>query len=138
MIKILVTILCFGVFSLSANAVNWIDLGKSSDKQLQIFIDSDSIRPYKINSYSRDEYVSAFTQNTYINNNPIRKKGVYYTKFLTIADCNNRSTGYAAYIEYGFKDEVISSHQSRNFTASDLSIAFPETFAESLLEFMCY
>ena len=68
MIKTLTAFLCFGIISVSASAANWVDLGKSNDKQLQTFIDSDSIKPYKINSYSRDTYVSAFVQNTYINN----------------------------------------------------------------------
>lgn len=138
MIKLLSAIICTGFFSVSVNAANWIDIGKSIGNKTQMFIDADSIKPYKINSYSRDEYVSAFVQHTYINNHPNRKAGKYYTKILTIADCNKRSTGSVAFIEYGFKDEVISSYQDKNFTASDLNIVFPDTMGESILEIMCY
>lgn len=138
MIKTLVTILCFGVFSLSASASNWVDLGKSADKQLQTFLDYDSIKPYKINSYSSDDYVSAFVQYTYINNHELRKKGLYYSKTLMVADCNKRSLGSVASIDYGFKDQVINSTQNKYFNASSLNIVFPETVAEGILEYMCY
>lgn len=138
MIRILSAIICTGFFSVSVNAANWIDLGKSIDKNLQIFIDVDSIKPYKINSYSRDEYVSAFVQHTYINNHPYRKTGKYYSKILTVADCNNRSTGNVALIEYGFKDEVLNSYQDKRFTTSNMNIIFPDTMGESVLEMMCY
>lgn len=138
MMKALTTILCFGVFSLSASAANWVDLGKSTDKQLQTFLDSDSIKPYKINSYSRDDYVSAFVQYTYINNNELRKKGQYYSKVLMVADCNKRALGSAASINYGFKDEVVGSYQDKLFSASSLNIVFPETVAEGILDYMCY
>lgn len=138
MVKILITVLLGGVFSLSANAANWVDLGKSEDKKLQTFIDSDSLKPYKINSYSRDTYVSAFVQNTYINNHELRKKGQYYSKVLTVADCNKRALGGVANITYGFKDEVISSYQDKYFTESKLNIVFPETVGETILEYMCY
>jgi len=138
MVKILITVLLGGVFSLSANAANWVDLGKSEDKKLQTFIDSDSLKPYKINSYSRDTYVSAFVQTTYINNHELRKKGQYYSKVLTVADCNKRALGNVASITYGFKDEVISSYQDKYFTESKLNIVFPETVGETILEYMCY
>lgn len=138
MIKTLTAFLCFGIISVSASAVNWVDLGKSNDKQFQTFIDSDSIKPYKINSYSRDTYVSAFVQSTYINNHELRKKGQYYSKVLTVADCNKRALGSVANIMYGFKDEVISSYQDKYFTDSKLNIVFPETVGETILEYMCY
>ena len=138
MVKILITVLLGGVFSLSANAANWVDLGKSEDKKLQTFIDSDSLKPYKINSYSRDTYVSAFVQTTYINNHELRKKGQYYSKVLTVADCNKRALGSVANITYGFKDEVISSYQDKYFTTSKFNIVFPETVGETILEYMCY
>ena len=138
MIKVLTSIFLGGILSVSANAANWVDLGKSDDKNIQTFIDSDSIKPYKINSYSRDSYVSAFVQSTYINNNELRKKGQYYTKILMVADCNKRTIGNAAYINYGFKNEVIYSYQDRYFTESKLNIVFPETVGEGILEYMCY
>ena len=138
MIKMLTAYLCFGIISVSANAANWVDLGKSNDKKLQTFIDYDSIKPYKINSYSRDSYVSAFVQNTYINNHERREKGEYYSKVLTVADCNKRALGSVASITYGFKDEVISSYQDKYFTTSKFNIVFPETVGETILESMCY
>lgn len=137
MIRILITILCTSLFTLSANAVNWFDLGQSSDKQVQTFIDNDSIKPYKINTYTNDNHVSAFVQSTYINNNKLRKTGLYYTKYFMVADCNKRSLGSTAYISYGFKDEVIDSYQDKYFTASKMNIVFPETVGESILEYMC-
>ena len=138
MIKVLTSIFLGGILSVSANAANWVDLGKSDDKNIQTFIDSDSIKPYKINSYSRDTYVSAFVQNTYINNHELRKKGQYYSKVLMVADCNKRALGNVATITYGFKDEVISSYQDKYLTESKLNIVFPETVGESILEYMCY
>ena len=138
MVKILISVLLGGVFSVSASAANWVDLGKSEDKKLQIFIDNDSIKPYKMNSYSQDSYVSAFVQNTYINNHEFRKKGLYYTKVLKVADCNKGSLGEVASINYGFKDEIIDSYQDKCFAPSKLNIVFPETMGEAILEYMCY
>lgn len=138
MIKKIIAILCVGALSMPASAVNWVDLGKSTDRNLQMFIDIDSIRPYKMNSYSRDEYVSAFVQHTFINNHELRKKGQYYTKYLMVADCNKKSLGNAAGISYGFKDEVVDSYQDKYFTAAKLDIVFPETMGEPVLEYMCY
>ena len=138
MIKLLTTIICVGILSVSASAANWVDLGKSNDKKVQTFIDSDSVKPYKINSYSRDNYVSAFVQSTYINNHELRKKGQYYSKILMVADCNKGALGSVANITYGFKDEVISSYQDKYFTESKLNMVFPETIGESILEYMCY
>lgn len=138
MIKVLTAIFLGGIISVSASASNWVDLGKSTDNQLQTFLDSDSIKPYKINSYSGGNYVSAFVQYTYINNNERRKKGQYYSKVLMVADCNKRAMGSAAYIDYGFKDEVVGSYQDKLFSASSLNIVFPETVAEGILEYMCY
>ena len=131
--KSVITILCLGVLSVSASAANWVDLGKSQDKKLQVFIDTHSVKPYKINSYSLDSYVSAFVQNTYINNHEFRKKGLYYTKVLKVADCNKGSLGDVANINYGFKDEIIDSYQDKYFTASKLNIVFPETMGEAIL-----
>ncbi len=138
MVKLLTTLMCVGILSVSASAANWVDLGKSKDKELQLFIDIDSIKPYKINSYSRDNYVSAFVQNTYINNHQFRKKGLYYAKVLKVADCNTGSLGEVAGINYGFKNEIIDSYQDKYFTASKLNIVFPETMGEAILEYMCY
>ena len=115
MVKKLAAIACVLALSMSANAANWVDLGKSTDKQLQTFIDLDSIRSYTMRSsiYGNGSYKSAFVQFTYINNNERRKKGEYYSKTLMVEDCNQRSLGSVANITYGFKDQVLDSFENK-------------------------
>lgn len=123
-----------------ANAVNWIDLGKSNDKQVQIFLDLDTVRAYTKPiplQYGNDDNVSGFIQFTYINSNPNRKQGWYYSKIFTIVNCTERSFATPSFITYGFKDEVISSNTDDYFTAEDFQVAFPETVGDDIVESIC-
>lgn len=140
MVKKLAAIACVFALSMSANAANWIDLGKSGNNNVQTFIDISSIRPYTMRGslYGSGNYKSAFIQYTYINNNERRKKGEYYTKVLTVADCNQRSVGTVAMITYGFKDQVLDSFENKYFSSSSMNTMFPETVGETILEYMCY
>lgn len=132
----------------ASNAVSWIDLGKSNDKQMQTFLDYDSVKVQDIRvmkssgftSYAdQPEYISAIIQQTYINSNPLRKKGVYYSKEQWFMSCDNQNYFVNAVISYGFKDEVINSWQSqkRGLSESDFSYAFPETVGGNIIEQAC-
>lgn len=68
---------------IASDAVDWVDLGKSSDKQVQTFLDYDSVKRQDMRVMGRSsfrslqdqpKYLSAIFQSTYINNNPVRKK----------------------------------------------------------------
>ena len=143
---ILVTFLLLPVVT---NAVDWIDLGKSNDKQLQVYMDYDSIKYSDIrvignesswrSSSSTPDYISTVFQFTYINSNPLRKQGIYYTKQQWIISCKNETYFSKADIDYGFKDEVISSSSSPKsiLTTSDFKYAFPETIASNNVSAAC-
>ena len=144
--KLLLT--AFLLLPMASNAVEWIDLGKSDDKEVQMFIDFDSIKRQNIrvikdggfNSYeNQSEYISAIFQPTYINNNPIRKQGIYYTKEQWFISCENESYFINADIDYGFKDEVIGSWQSKKsfLSETDFIYAFPETVGNYSIEQAC-
>lgn len=133
--KMVVGIVCTGLLSVSASAAEWIDLGKSGDNNTQIFLDIDSVKPYKLRN--RD-YASGFVQFTYINKHEKRKDGWYYSKVFTVADCENKSLGSVAMISYGFKNEVVYSYENKYFNASDMSLVFPETQGETILDMLCY
>lgn len=132
-----------------SSAVEWIDLGKSKDKQLQTFLDYDSVKRQDITVYGdgsslrtleeESRYISTIFQYTYINNNPFRKKGVYYSKEQWIISCEDESYFIKARIDYGFKDEVVNSWQSnkRALFESDFSYAFPETVAGNAIGQAC-
>ena len=133
---------------LAANAVEWIDLGKSTDKQIQTFLDYDSVKRQNIRVYGgssfstakdKPKYISAIFQSTYINNNPLRKKGMYYSKNQWFISCENQTYFINARIDYGFKDEVLNSWQSnkRALSESDFSFAFPETVGGYAIEQAC-
>lgn len=133
--KLLIALL---ILPITSNAVDWIDLGKSEDKQGQSFLDYDSVKRQNIrvvgsSSFNsprdKPEYISAIFQATYINNNPLRKKGLYYSKQQWFISCEDQTYFINARIDYGFKDEVISSWQSPKIglLESDFSYAFPET-----------
>ena len=144
--KLLLT--AFLLLPMASNAVEWIDLGKSDDKEVQMFIDFDSIKRQNIrvikdggfNSYeNQSEYISAIFQPTYINNNPIRKQGIYYTKEQWFISCENESYFINADIDYGFKGEVVDSWQSEKglLSESDFTYAFPETVSGDAVEQAC-
>ena len=135
MIKMLTAYLCFGIISVSANAAEWIDLGKSDNNNTQIFIDFDSVQPYTMRGKN---YVSGFVQYTYINKHENRKNGWYYSKVLTVANCEKKSLGSVAGVVYGFKNEVIESSENKYFNESDMNIVFPETQGELIVDMMCY
>lgn len=133
---------------LAANAVEWIDLGKSKDKQLQTFLDYDSVKRQELTVYGgssfksskeKPKYISAILQLTYINNNPLRKKGMYYSKEKWFVSCEDETYFTKARIDYGFKDEVVDSWQSnkRALAESDFSYAFPETVGGNAITQAC-
>lgn len=139
----------FLALPLAANAVDWIDLGKSGDKQLQSFLDYDSVKRQDITVYGggssfrsakdKPKYISAVFQATYINSNPLRKNGNYYSKAQWFISCEDQTYFINARIDYGFKDEVINSWQSdkRALLESDFSYAFPETMGGNNVEQAC-
>ena len=143
---LLVTLL---TLPLAANAVDWVDLGKSNDKQLQVFLDYDSVKRQDIKVYGgisslrtanqKPKYISAVFQSTYINNNPLRKKGRYYSKEQWFISCEDQTYYINAGIEYGFKDEVIDSWRASNRSLSDTDFkyAFPETVGGNNIEEAC-
>jgi len=105
------------ILPLAANAVDWVDLGKSTDKQIQTFLDYDSVKRQNIRVYGgssfstakdKPKYISAIFQSTYINNHPLRKKGMYYSKNQWFISCENQTYFINARIDYGFKDEVLN------------------------------
>ena len=134
---------------IAANAVDWIDLGKSTDRQLQVFLDYDSVKRQDIKVYGgsssfrtsnqKPKYISAVFQSTYINNNPLRKKGRYYSKEQWFISCEDQTYYINAGIEYGFKDEVIDSWRAsnRSLSDSDFKYAFPETMGGNNVEEAC-
>lgn len=141
-------LIAFLILPTISNAVNWIDLGKSENKQGQSFLDYDSVKRQDIrvigsrnfNSLQdKPKYISAIFQSTYINNNPLRKKGLYYSKQQWFISCEDQNYFINARIDYGFKDEVISSWQSpkRGLLESDFSYAFPETVGGYNIEQAC-
>lgn len=130
----------------ASNAVEWVDLGKSTDKQLQTFIDFDSVKRQNLNigsslyrSTAKPKYISAVFQSTYINTNPLRKKGMYYSKSQWLISCEDQTYFIKARIDYGFKDEVVDSWQSNKslLSESDFTYAFPETVGGNSIEFAC-
>lgn len=130
-------------------AVDWIDIGKSNDKTLQTFLDYDSVKNTDLrvigdsSSYSRNpnapSYINAVFQQTYINSHPSRKKGYYYSKEQWIISCKNETYFIKAYVDYGFKDEVLNSWSSPkvHLSNSDFKYAFPETVASNNLSYAC-
>lgn len=138
--KLLAMILAVAV-SVSAGAVDWVDLGKSADKNTQLYIDIDSVRGYQkripLQSNLSDDFVSGFVQFTYINNNEYRKKGWHYSKDFYIVDCNNRTYLNAGSIVYGFKNQVVDSFTRSHFTVNDFKIAYPETSGEVIVDSIC-
>lgn len=125
---------------IASSAADWVNLGKSSDKQLQVFLDYSSVKRIDIPVFgSNSEYISAVFQMTYINNNPLRKKEVYYSKQQWFMSCEDNTYFLNAYVDYGFKDEVVDRDQSSKNTLfrSDFSYAFPETIADSNIDEAC-
>lgn len=133
---------------LAANAVEWIDLGKTKGDNFQNFLDYDSVKRQDIRvmkssgftSYdNQPEYISAVFQVTYINNNPLRKKGMYYSKQQWFISCEKQTFYLNAWIDYGFKDEVIDSWQSKKslLLESDFDYAFPDTAGGDAIEQAC-
>lgn len=131
-----------------SNAVEWIDLGKSKDNSFQNFLDYDSVKRQDIqvmksggftSKKSQPEYISAVFQATYINNNPLRKKGIYYSKQQWFISCEKQTFYPNAWIDYGFKDEVIDSWQSKKslLLESDFNYAFPDTVGGDAIEQAC-
>lgn len=144
--KLLLTALL--LLPMSSNAVDWIDLGKSKDRQLQTFLDYDSIKRQEITVYGggsfksakeKPKYISAIFQSTYINSNPLRKKGMYYSKSQWLISCEDQTYFIKAQIDYGFKDEVVNNWQSNKslLSESDFSYAFPETVGGNAIEQAC-
>lgn len=144
--KLLIALL---ILPITSNAVDWVDLGKPSDKEVQNFLDYDSVKRQDIRVYEggsnfrstkeKPKYISAIIQSTYINKNPLRKKGLYYSKQQWFISCEDQNYFINARIDYGFKDEVISSWQSpkRGLLESDFSYAFPETVGGYNIEQAC-
>lgn len=132
-----------------SSAVEWIDLGKSKDKQVQTFLDYDSVKRQDITVYGgvgrlakseeKPKHISAIFQYTYINDNPFRKRGLYYSKEQWLVSCEDESYFVKARINYGFKDEVADSWQSNKIALfeSDFSYAFPETVGGNAIKDAC-
>ncbi len=143
--KILIFLLFLPVAS---SAVNWIDLGKTNDKQFQNFLDYDSVKRQDVKVFGNSsswqftnklKYISAVFQATYINDNPLRKKGFYYSKQQWFISCEDQTFFMNAKIDYGFKNEVVNSWQSKKkgLSESDFSYAFPETAGGDAIEQAC-
>lgn len=144
--KVLLAILL--ALPMTSNAVDWIDLGKSKDNNIQSFLDYDSVKRKDIRvikssgftSYEdQPKYISAVFQSTYINKNPLRKKGFYYSKQQWFISCEEQTYFVDAHVIYGFKDEVMESWKSPKGTLSesDFSYAFPETMGSNNIEQAC-
>ena len=121
-------------------AADWLDLGKSSDKRLQLFIDLDSVKRSNVRVIGdHTDYIQAVVQITYINNHPRRKQGIYYTNHQDIISCTNETIFNKAYIAYGFKDEVIDSWNSPKsvLSSSDFKYQFPETTGSAAVVAVC-
>lgn len=136
----LLVMLLIGTVSMSANAVNWLNLGNSSDNLSRTYIDLDSIGPYTqtVSGGYGGVYKSGFVQFTYLKGNQERKKGWYYTKSFVIADCSDRSLYSPAQIVYGFRDQVIDSNQNKYFSKSNFNIVFPETIGDAIVSTLCW
>ena len=126
-----------------SSASNWVDLGKTNDGQYQSFLDVDSVMDVHvtvIGDQPRSKYISAVLQGTYINNNPRRKKGEYYSKSQLYINCKQKTYFLNSFITYGFKDEVLESWRSNKsiLASSDFQYAFPDTMAETNIDISCY
>lgn len=137
--------LLLGVLLLPITSIasNWVDLGKTSDDQYQSFLDIDSVMDMHvtvIGDQPSSKYISAVLQGTYINGNPRRKKGEYYSKAQLYINCKQKNYFINSFITYGFKDEVVDSWRSNKsiLVASDFQYAFPDTMAETNIDISCY
>ena len=139
--KKLLAMMLAGAISVSAAAAEWVDLGKSADKKIQLYIDIDSVRAYSkripLQSSSSNNFVSGFIQFTYINNHEYRKKGWYYSKDFYIVDCSSGSYLNPGSVVYGFKDQVLDSFTQSYFTVNDFKMAYPETLGEVIVDSIC-
>ena len=145
--KRLLAMVLVGVFSASASAADWVDLGVSKDGELRILVDFSSISPSDIRVYdqassfssftAKPRYYSYFVKFEYIDPEPQDTK---YILSHWHADCKGKASYIDQSIEYDSNYNTLNSYKSDDggiVGKKAFNYAFPNTIAGRVLEETC-
>ncbi len=145
--KRLLAMMLAGAVSVSAGAVDWVDLGMSRDGEIQFFIDLESLSPSDIRVYdqassfstynSKPRYYSFFVKFEYIDPHPQDTK---YILSHWQVDCKDKASFVDQTNEYDSSFNLLSSDKSENrgiVSKKLFSYAFPNTVAGEILKEAC-
>lgn len=126
--------------SINAGAVDWVALAESTDTNVQVYLDIDSIKPYEkeiMLDNSDSSYMSGFAHFSYLDDHEYRKKGWYYMQYYFIVNCDDNTYYTPVFNAYDAQNRVVGSHRNKYFTANDFNIAFPNSLGNFVIHDMC-
>lgn len=139
--KRLSVLLAGSALALSAQAMNWSEVSKSSSGSV-FSLDLDSIESSDISiiDEKRVENIMVSIRRTY----PASKKNtddsnVNYSDQQLLISCKDASYYRRAYVDYAANDKVLKSWQSDKpiLTTKDFKITTPKTVGRTLVEQSC-
>lgn len=139
--KRLSVLLAGSALALSAQAMNWSEVSKSSSGSV-FSLDLDSIESSDISiiDEKRVENIMVSIRRTY----PTSKKNtddsnVNYSDQQLLISCKDASYYRRAYVDYAANDKVLKSWQSNKpiLTTKDFKITTPKTVGRTLVEQSC-
>lgn len=126
--------------SITSSAVDWVALAESNDANVQVYLDTDSIKPYTKQialDSSSGKYMSGFARFSYLDKHEYREKGESYTQYYFIVNCDDNSYYTPRFNVYDAQDRVLDSYHNKYFSANDFNIGFPNSLGSFVIHDMC-
>ncbi|SIR79105.1 hypothetical protein SAMN02745664_102100 [Moraxella cuniculi DSM 21768] len=132
----------FIFISPTAHAVNWLEIGKATDKSLTASIDLDSIRSHQFSGYNSRSYLSVWVKYDFTTAQKANNGKLYrQTKDLIYIDCDNKKWTIKEVHKYTSTGNVVDNLKNPYLTTSSSNSwesIIPETSSERIVELTCY
>lgn len=128
--------------SLSANAVNWQDVGVYEDLKINYFIDFDSVYQYidPVRLGAEDVYVSATVRHVFTEGNRLKDQGFSYSENTYIINCTRKNSGdyfILNSITYDSDNQVVDSYINNNYSNNDFKKTTIDTAQAGVWSYIC-
>lgn len=133
--RILLVLFTVGLFSVQANTSNWVWMSNSTDVA-QMYIDVDSIRPYKEGDAknSKDNYKSAFIEFVFAG--PV-VNDITRMIFLYVVNCDQNKLIVLDGISFDSKNNQVVGQSGDILSDSDMITVFPKTPVANIHSLIC-
>lgn len=137
--KKIIALLVVGAVSMSANANNWVYVGEPANNDYKVYLDLDTIQPYRHMMMLPDDtnmQISSFARFNFSSSSKFGVRGEHHRLDFVIADCAKNTYTVQKSITYDSMGNVVYSYdEPLNMFPSDT--VFPGTIVESIVNTMC-